>query len=328
MIEKIDSEKITAYCHTSLPDVPDKTAAEMKEFFDSMPKKVLIPKMNELVDEMNSGNYGKSAYQVAVDEGFEGSASEWLKSLKGERGEKGARGYTGATGPQGEQGPEGPAGPVGPQGESGKDGVPFINIRSLAEIEGAGFYQMDNNLYISLSPKTVSKSQWDRSIEVPFYFKGAQSELANISFSDDKSSIYGGDTLMGYPLLKFNCSLADGTGGTYLFISEDMSQFIVYNHDLGDCAPWETSEISPIDIGAKPVDLTYMINMYSTSGKGKDICGNFEKIAHLFLTEDIELSVSGQFDIRHVVIIPRVTESDNGATLKVVNGEWKVVKEN
>lgn len=32
------------------------------------------------------GAAGKSAYEIAVDAGFEGSESEWLESLKGEPG--------------------------------------------------------------------------------------------------------------------------------------------------------------------------------------------------------------------------------------------------
>ena len=35
---------------------------------------------------------GKSAYEIALEEGFEGTKEEWLASLKGEKGEKGAEG--------------------------------------------------------------------------------------------------------------------------------------------------------------------------------------------------------------------------------------------
>lgn len=47
------------------------------------------------------GANGKSAYEVAVDNGFEGTETQWLASLKGEKGDKGD---TGATGPQGPAG--------------------------------------------------------------------------------------------------------------------------------------------------------------------------------------------------------------------------------
>ena len=40
------------------------------------------------------GADGKSAYQVAVDNGYIGTEAEWLASLKGERGEPGEAGYT------------------------------------------------------------------------------------------------------------------------------------------------------------------------------------------------------------------------------------------
>lgn len=35
------------------------------------------------------GKDGKSAYQVALDEGFVGTEEEWLESLKGEKGSSG-----------------------------------------------------------------------------------------------------------------------------------------------------------------------------------------------------------------------------------------------
>ena len=40
------------------------------------------------------GADGKSAYQVAIDNGYIGTEAEWLASLKGERGEPGEAGYT------------------------------------------------------------------------------------------------------------------------------------------------------------------------------------------------------------------------------------------
>lgn len=52
-------------------------------------------------DNPNQGAEGLSAYQIAVENGFEGSETEWLTSLKGEQGK------TGATGPEGAQGKPG-----------------------------------------------------------------------------------------------------------------------------------------------------------------------------------------------------------------------------
>ena len=41
-----------------------------------------------------TGNDGKSAYEIAVDNGFIGTEAEWLESLKGDKGEPGADGVT------------------------------------------------------------------------------------------------------------------------------------------------------------------------------------------------------------------------------------------
>ena len=87
------------------------------------------------------GSDGKSAYQIAVEQGYQGSESDWLSSLKGdkgdtgERGEKGdtglqgERGEKGETGQQGEQGPMGEKGEKGDAGVAGKDGFsPIANV--------------------------------------------------------------------------------------------------------------------------------------------------------------------------------------------------------
>ena len=65
------------------------------------------------------GPEGKSAYDLAVLDGFSGTLEEWLDSLVG------ATGATGPQGPAGATGPQGPQGIQGPQGEKG-DGVPPI----------------------------------------------------------------------------------------------------------------------------------------------------------------------------------------------------------
>jgi hypothetical protein len=91
------------------------------------------------------GQDGKSAYQIAVDDGFVGTEEEWLESLKGQDGQDGAPGLpgqdgqdgapglpgqdgaSGADGTPGEQGPQGHAGPQGEQGPPGPQGVPGMS---------------------------------------------------------------------------------------------------------------------------------------------------------------------------------------------------------
>ena len=54
-----------------------------------------------------AGADGKSAYEIAVEQGFEGDVNEWLESLKGERGEQGLQGPAGQDGTNGTDGADG-----------------------------------------------------------------------------------------------------------------------------------------------------------------------------------------------------------------------------
>ena len=102
--------------------------------------------MDGTVERGLRGPKGKSAYQIAVENGFIGNESEWLESLhgapgqpgvagpqgpQGEQGPKGEKGDTGAQGPQGIQGPQGEQGIQGPKGDDGQQG---INGKSAYEV--------------------------------------------------------------------------------------------------------------------------------------------------------------------------------------------------
>lgn len=87
----------------------------------------------EPIAVQGGGSSGKSAYEIAVDNGFEGTEEEWLESLKGEQGEQGPPGVDGKDGedgadgeqgPQGEPGADGKDGEQGPAGSDGKDAEP------------------------------------------------------------------------------------------------------------------------------------------------------------------------------------------------------------
>lgn len=69
-----------------------------------------------------SGSDGKSAYEIAKDNGFDGSEEEWLESLKGEDGKDGAKGSKGDPGEKGDPGSDGSDGEKGDPGEDGADG--------------------------------------------------------------------------------------------------------------------------------------------------------------------------------------------------------------
>lgn len=68
------------------------------------------------------GDPGKSAYQIALDNGFEGTEPAWLASLKGPKGDQGLKGEKGDPGQNGAQGPAGAIGPKGDPGQNGAQG--------------------------------------------------------------------------------------------------------------------------------------------------------------------------------------------------------------
>ncbi|MDR2883442.1 MAG: hypothetical protein LBU98_06675 [Alistipes sp.] len=87
---------------------------------------------NTMTEQEKARIKGKSAYEVAVEEGFEGTVEEWLASLEGKRGEKGS---TGDRGLQGERGEKGETGEVGAQGDPGAAGRDF-EVPTLAVAPG------------------------------------------------------------------------------------------------------------------------------------------------------------------------------------------------
>jgi hypothetical protein len=81
------------------------------------------------------GDDGMNAYELAVDSGFTGSEADWLLSLKGAAGDEG---QPGEQGPPGEAGPPGEQGPPGPRGVPGEDALKIKKIIASADAaEGA-----------------------------------------------------------------------------------------------------------------------------------------------------------------------------------------------
>ena len=79
----------------------------------------LLKKLSEMQTGAN-GNDGRSAYEIAIENGFVGTAAEWLESLKGRDGIDGKDGKDGADGLPGKNGTNGKD---GKDGRDGKDGV-------------------------------------------------------------------------------------------------------------------------------------------------------------------------------------------------------------
>lgn len=81
--------------------------------------------------EKELGGRGYSAYEIAVQQGFEGTEEEWLASLVGPEGSQGPKGDPGAQGPKGNTGDPGPKGNTGPQGPKGEKGDPGTTDHAL-----------------------------------------------------------------------------------------------------------------------------------------------------------------------------------------------------
>lgn len=78
------------------------------------------------------GDKGNSAYEDAVEQGYEGTLEQWLASLKGEKGDRGLQGEQGIQGIQGERGLQGEQGIQGVAGQDGADGYsPTVSINKV-----------------------------------------------------------------------------------------------------------------------------------------------------------------------------------------------------
>ena len=81
----------------------------------------LLKKLSEMQTGAN-GKDGRSAYEIATENGFVGTAAEWLESLKGKDGIDGKDGKDGADGLPGKDGTNGKDGLPGKDGRDGRDG--------------------------------------------------------------------------------------------------------------------------------------------------------------------------------------------------------------
>lgn len=87
-----------------------------------------------------TGKDGASAYEIAVEHGFEGTEEEWLESLKGEKGDKGDTGRAGYT-PQKNvdyfDGKDGQNGSDGADGYTPQKGVDYYTAADKQEMVNA-----------------------------------------------------------------------------------------------------------------------------------------------------------------------------------------------
>lgn len=105
------------------------TDAEITEIKDEIAEKVQVGA---------KGEDGKSAYQLAVEAGYEGSETEWLASLKGKDGTNGINGTNGVDGKDGINGVDGKT-PV--------KGVDYFTTAEIQQIENEAAAKVDLSEY-------------------------------------------------------------------------------------------------------------------------------------------------------------------------------------
>ena len=130
-------------------------------------------------DKGDTGAPGKSAYELAQQDGFTGTSQEWLASLKGPKGDAGAQG------PKGDKGDTGAQGPQGPKGDPGEiDTSNYVTTKQY-------YYLSDNavrSVFLSSDVKIGAPSQKivigePTKLEIPFIIR-----LPNVSGCGPSSS--------------------------------------------------------------------------------------------------------------------------------------------
>ena len=109
---------------TPIPPTPDLYA----QLLDAIDKKIAS------LHDGKDGADGKSAYEIAVDNGYTGTEQAWLAFLKGDKGDTGEPGAAGEKGEPGEKGDTGAAGKDGRDGTDGTAGRDGANGSSAYEI--------------------------------------------------------------------------------------------------------------------------------------------------------------------------------------------------
>lgn len=149
----------------------------------------------------NDGEDGKSAYEVAVEDGFEGTESQWLSSLIGPQGPTGLMGPQGVQGLQGERGFQGPTGVAGPQGPMGPSGANGLDGKTVLNGSGApsAATGVNGDFYIDTLAKTIygpkASGAWGSSTSLvgPQGPAGSASNFSTLWTSDTRIVDNGAD---------------------------------------------------------------------------------------------------------------------------------------
>lgn len=212
-------------------------------------------KIGNGTDRWNDINYavgdnGKSAYQIALDNGFVGTELEWLESLKGAPGTPGIQGPPGTDGLPGAPGANGTNGIDGQDGADGTDGSNGLSAYELAVFEG--FVGTEQEWLESLvGPPGPSGSGITFSSSIT---PGAKVAIDSVPLSD-------------FSAVEFSVALKRGTKTSFMRLvamKSDEGDFMSEWEHLGDIDPlgglgatvekiWESSSTLLVDIDATVV---------------------------------------------------------------------------
>ena len=216
-----------------------------------------------------AGANGKSAYEIAVEHGFQGDEAAWLESLKGAQGPQGPageQGPQGEVGPQGEQGPagidgqdgeQGEVGPQGPAGEKGEQGpagtfdetASFSNLATNSKTIIGAINELFNLLQ-GIEPEPESALVYYGYI--PYEVTGVISSYADITLemiNDSKSHI---STCEGALATKQSVGLVPEE--CFLLVAVPKSAGLVGKIDNGGGSPVAFNTDS---FGANGTEVTY-----------------------------------------------------------------------
>lgn len=115
-----------------IPGKDGKTPVKGVDYFTDAEITEIKDKIAEKVQVGAKGEDGKSAYQLAVEAGYEGSEADWLASLKGTDGRNGIDGINGTNGKDGKT-------PV--------KGVDYFTTAEINEIEEGAAAKVDLSNY-------------------------------------------------------------------------------------------------------------------------------------------------------------------------------------
>ena len=154
LIENLSILKIGCNC--------EKSENENLDFSIELNQTVIDVELNFSVLNIGSiSESGKSAFDIAVENGFVGTEIEWLLSLKGEKGDKGEQGV------QGEKGDKGDKGEKGDKGDK-VTVIPITGDITLSEVHNGAILHITNTCNITIPTGLGANFSWDAYVEGSF----------------------------------------------------------------------------------------------------------------------------------------------------------------